>query len=193
MYTNLQNFALLTYDPCFRSCCSGLSAPCRRAFPPALLLADLPPMAPWRRRLMPLFMAAAQKHRACNRPGRPFCDKACNKTGSLATNPPCDKPVEDCSTLRRGPRQGFVTEGPRQRLVTDGGPRQTPISSHTRVNPAGRLTYCTTTTARVLVHEVMQVLYSIVVSGVPHLARSAFLCGMPSWLRAHRGAPPKEP
>ena len=62
-----------------------------------------------------------KKHRACNRPGRPFCDKACNKTGGLAPNPPCDKPIEDCSTLHRGPRQGFVSEGPRQRLATEGG------------------------------------------------------------------------
>ena len=44
---------------------------------------------------MYLYMAAAQKHRACNSLGRPFCDKACNKTGGLATSPPCDKPIED--------------------------------------------------------------------------------------------------
>ena len=68
-----------------------------------------------------VYMAAPQKHRACNRPGRPFCDKACNRIGGLATNPPCDKPVEDYSTLHRGPRHGFATEGPRQRFVTDGG------------------------------------------------------------------------
>ena len=81
-------------------------------------------------------MAAAQKHRACKRPGRPFCDKSCNKTWGLATNLPCDKPVEDCSTLHGGPRQGFVTEGPRQKFATEGGgggPRQTPISSHTHM------------------------------------------------------------
>ena len=81
-------------------------------------------------------MAAPQKHRACNRPGRPFCDKACNKTGDLATNPPCDKPIDDCSTLHRGPRQGLVTEGPQQRFVIEGGrggPRQTPISSHSHM------------------------------------------------------------
>ena len=51
-------------------------------------------------------MAAPQKHRACNRLGRPFCDKACNRLGG----PPCDKPTKDYSTLHRGPRQGFVTE-----------------------------------------------------------------------------------
>ena len=33
------------------------------------------------------YMAAAQKHRACNRPGRPFCDKACNRIAGS-----CDKP-----------------------------------------------------------------------------------------------------
>ena len=66
-------------------------------------------------------MAAPQKHQACNRPGRPFGDKACNSMRGLATNPPCDKPIEDYSTLHRGPRQGFVTEGPRQRHVTEGG------------------------------------------------------------------------
>ena len=66
-------------------------------------------------------MTAPQKHRACNRPGRPFCDKACNRIGGLATNPPCGKPIEDYSTLHKGPRQEFVTEGPRQRFVTEGG------------------------------------------------------------------------
>ena len=66
-------------------------------------------------------MAAPQKHPACNRPGRPFCDKACSRIGFFATNPPCDKPIEDYSTLHRGPRQGFVTQGPRQRYVTEGG------------------------------------------------------------------------
>ena len=70
---------------------------------------------------MYIYMAAPQKHRACNRPGRPFCDKACDKIGGLATNPPCDKPAEDYSTLHRGPRQRFVREGPRQRFVTEGG------------------------------------------------------------------------
>ena len=59
-----------------------------------------------------------------------FLCKACNRIGGLATNPPCDEPVEDYSTLHRGPRQGFVTEGPRQRFVTEGGPRQAPISRH---------------------------------------------------------------
>ena len=38
-----------------------------------------------------------------------FCDK-----------PLRDKPLQDYSTLHRGPRQGFVTEGPRQRFVTGG-------------------------------------------------------------------------
>ena len=33
------------------------------------------------------YMAAAQKHQACNRPGRPLCDNACNKIGGS-----CDKP-----------------------------------------------------------------------------------------------------
>ena len=70
-------------------------------------------------------MAAAQKHRV-NRPGRPLCDKACNRTRGLATSPPCNKPVEDCSTLHRGPQQGFVTEGPRQRFVTEAGTATNP-------------------------------------------------------------------
>ena len=60
------------------------------------------------------YMAACQKHRMCNRPGRPFCDKACNRIGGTCDKPPCDKPIEDYSTLHRGPRQGFVTEGPGQ-------------------------------------------------------------------------------
>ena len=69
---------------------------------------------------MSVHMAAAQKHGACKRPGLPFCDKACDRIGGLAKNPPDDKPIEDCSTLHRGPRQGLVTEGPRQRFVTEG-------------------------------------------------------------------------
>ena len=64
---------------------------------------------------------SASKHRACNRPGRPFCDKACNRIGRSATKSLRDKPIEDYSTLHRGPRQGFVTEGPRQRYVKEGG------------------------------------------------------------------------
>ena len=49
--------------------------------------------------------------------------------GGLATNPPCDKPIEDYSTLHRGPRQGFVTESPRERYVTErgGGGRDKPL------------------------------------------------------------------
>ena len=81
-----------------------------------------------------VYMAAPQKHRACNRPGRPFCDKACNRIGGLATNPPCEKPIEDYSTLHRGPRQGFVTECPRQRYVTEGG-GGTATNSHFEAQP----------------------------------------------------------
>ena len=69
-------------------------------------------------------VAAPQTHRACNNPGRPFCDKACNRIGGLATNPPLDKPIgpiQGYSTLHRGLRRGFVTEGPRQRYVAEGG------------------------------------------------------------------------
>ena len=61
-------------------------------------------------------MAANQKHWPCNRLGAAIsCDK-----------PLRDKPLEDCSTLHRGPRQAFVTEGPRQRFGTErgGAPRQ---------------------------------------------------------------------
>ena len=45
-----------------------------------------------------------------------FATRFATKSGGLATNPPCDKPIEDY-----GPRQGFVTEGRRQRYVTEGG------------------------------------------------------------------------
>ena len=53
-------------------------------------------------------------------PGGLFATRLVTESGRLATNPPCDKPIEDCCTLQRGPRQGFVTEGPRQRYVTQG-------------------------------------------------------------------------
>ena len=54
-------------------------------------------------------------------PGGLFATRLETESGGLATNPPCDKPIEDYSTLHRGLRQGFVTPGPRQRYVTDGG------------------------------------------------------------------------
>ena len=59
-----------------------------------------------------------------------FCDK-----------PLRDKLLEDYSTLRRGPRQGFVTEGPRQRFVTEGGGPATTrvlIHSHLARHAAGQ-------------------------------------------------------
>ena len=52
-----------------------------------------------------------------------FCDK-----------PLRDKPLEDYSTLHRGPRQGLVTEGPRQRFVTEGGgPATTRVLIHSHM------------------------------------------------------------
>ena len=39
-----------------------------------------------------------------------FATKVCHRRGCSATNPLRDKPLEDYSTLQRGPRQGFVTE-----------------------------------------------------------------------------------
>ena len=50
-----------------------------------------------------------------------FGTRLVTESVGLATNPPCNKPTEDYSTLHRGPRHGFVTEGPRQRYVTQGG------------------------------------------------------------------------
>ena len=78
-----------------------------------------------------IHMAAPQKHRACNRPGRPFWDKACKRIRGLATNPPCNKPIDDHSTLHRGARQRFVTEGPRQRYVE--GDRDGPLFQGTAI------------------------------------------------------------
>ena len=68
-------------------------------------------------------------------PGGLFATRLATESRGLATNPPCEKPIEDYSTLHRGPRQGFVTEGARQRYVAEGrgGPRQTPISSHSHI------------------------------------------------------------
>ena len=70
-------------------------------------------------------------------PGGLF-DKACNRIGGLAANPPCHKPIEDfedCSALHRGRRQGFVTERPRQRFTTEeGGPRQSSLSGHNHLS-----------------------------------------------------------
>ena len=53
-------------------------------------------------------------------PGGLLATRLVTESGGLATNPPCDKPVEDYSTLHRGPRQGFVTEGPRPSFVAEG-------------------------------------------------------------------------
>ena len=54
-------------------------------------------------------------------PGGLLATRLVTESGGLATNPHRDKPIEDYSTLHRGPRQGFVAEGPRQRYVTEGG------------------------------------------------------------------------
>ena len=53
--------------------------------------------------------------------GGPVATSLGTESGRLSTNPPCDKPIEDCNTLHRCPRQRFCTEGPRQRYVTEGG------------------------------------------------------------------------
>ena len=79
---------------------------------------------------MYVYMAANQKHWPCNRLGRPFRDKGLLQTGVFCNKPLRDKPLEDYSTLHRGPRQGFVTEGPRQRFVTGGGPATFLFHSH---------------------------------------------------------------
>ena len=55
------------------------------------------------------------------------------ESGGLATNPPCDKPVEDYSTPDRGPRQGFVKGGPRHKFVTEGGDRDKPLFRGTAI------------------------------------------------------------
>ena len=59
-------------------------------------------------------------------PGGLFATRFVTESGGLATNPPCDKPVEDYGTRHRRPRQGFVTEGPRQRFVTEAGTATNP-------------------------------------------------------------------
>ena len=53
-------------------------------------------------------------------PGGLFATRLATESGGVATNRPCDQPIEDYSTLHRGPRRGFVTEGPRQRFVAEG-------------------------------------------------------------------------
>ena len=81
-----------------------------------------------------IYMAANQKHWPCNRLGRPFRDKGLQQTGVFPDKPLRQKPLEDYSTLHRGPRQGFVTEGQRQRFVTEGGgPRQHGVLIDTHV------------------------------------------------------------
>ena len=62
-------------------------------------------------------------------PGGLFATRLVTESGGVAINPPCDKPIEDYSTLHRGPRQGFVTGVPRQKVCSRGGrggSRQTP-------------------------------------------------------------------
>ena len=72
-------------------------------------------------------MAVPQNIGLVTCPGGFFARRLVTESGVLATNPPCDKPVEDYSTLHRGPRQGFVTGGPRQRFVTEGGGQRQPL------------------------------------------------------------------
>ena len=56
-------------------------------------------------------------------PGGLFATRLVTESGGLATNPPCDKPVEDYSTLpyTEARDKGLKTEGPRQRYATEGG------------------------------------------------------------------------
>ena len=75
-------------------------------------------------------MAVDQKHWPCNG------DRGLYKRrDGSATNRLCDKPPEDCSTLHRGQRQGFVTQGLQQRFVTDGAgaPQQLGVLSCSHV------------------------------------------------------------
>ena len=47
-----------------------------------------------------------------------FCDEACSRIGSLATNPPCDEPIEDYNT----PRTARVCNtGPATKIYNRGG------------------------------------------------------------------------
>ena len=55
-----------------------------------------------------------------------FATRLVTESGGLATNPPCDKPIEDYSTLHRGSRQRYVTEG-------GGGDRDKPLFRVTAV------------------------------------------------------------
>ena len=59
-----------------------------------------------------MYMAALKNIGLVTGPGGLFATRLATESAGLATNPPCDKPTEDHSTLHRGPRQGFVTEGP---------------------------------------------------------------------------------
>ena len=63
-----------------------------------------------------------------------FATRLVTDSGGLVTNPPCDKPIDDCSTLHRGPRQGFITQGPRQRFETEGWNRDKPLFRATAIH-----------------------------------------------------------
>ena len=65
--------------------------------------------------------SASQNIGVVTGPGGLFATRLVTESWGLATNPSCDEHIEDYSTLRRSPRQGFVTEGPRQRYITEGG------------------------------------------------------------------------
>ena len=59
-------------------------------------------------------------------PGGLFAKRLVTQSGG-SCDKPSDKPIEDCSTVHRGPRQGFVAEGPRQGFVTEGGDCDKPL------------------------------------------------------------------
>ena len=44
-----------------------------------------------------------------------FATRLVTESGGFATNPPCDKPIQECSALHKSPQQGFVTEGGRDK------------------------------------------------------------------------------
>ena len=58
-----------------------------------------------------------KKHRVCNRPGRPFCDKACNRIGAS-----CDKSSQ------------YSTQRPATKVCNTGGRDKQGVSAHSSLN-----------------------------------------------------------
>ena len=77
-----------------------------------------------------------KKQRACNMPGRPFCDKSCNRIGGSCDKPSPRQAYERLQYSTQRPATRVCNRGPTTKVCNRegwGGPRQTRILRHSHV------------------------------------------------------------